>query len=168
MTKEEMLRTHRACFSGQRAEKLHASETEIKAWLSEQIDHAIRYDGIQTFISGAGMGVETWAAQLVLEKKKDTAVHLIVAVPWPGFAHKWNEDRKKEYADICNRADLLRYISPSYHDDIFAERNRWMVDHSSLVIAYYNGDKGGTNDTLQYARDHLVKVTVHAEKETEG
>ena len=30
-------------------------------------------------------------------------------------------------------------------------RNRYMVDHSSLLIAVYDGQSGGTRSTLEYA-----------------
>ena len=95
-------------------------------------------------------------------------MHLIAATPWPGFASRWNDYWQKQYMDLLKDSDLVKNICDHYHDAVFRQRNEWMVNHSNRVIAYYNGDKGGTNDTLQYARDHQVKVTVHAEKETEG
>ena len=36
---------------------------------------------------------------------------------------------------------------------VMFQRNRWMVDHASFVIAVYNGSgKGGTAYTVDYAR----------------
>ena len=36
--------------------------------------------------------------------------------------------------------------------------NVWMVDHSSRVIAYYNGSAGGTKNTIDYARKQNIQV----------
>ena len=47
-----------------------------------------------------------------------------------------------------------------YRDDVFMTRNRWMVDRSALVIAYYNGASGGTKNTIEYARQQGVPVVV--------
>jgi hypothetical protein len=40
-------------------------------------------------------------------------------------------------------------------------RNRYMVDHSSHMIAMYNGmPKGGTAQTVQYARRQSVETDI--------
>ena len=48
---EEEKRLHRCCFSGHRPEKLEEPEAEVKQWLAERIEEAIRA-GYTTFISG--------------------------------------------------------------------------------------------------------------------
>lgn len=89
MTEEEM-RTRRCCFSGHRPEKLSATEETVKAWLSNRIDDAIA-DGYRTFITGMAMGVDIWAGQLILEKKKTVPdLHLIAAEPWPAMPSRWS------------------------------------------------------------------------------
>ena len=68
MATEQEKRLHRCCFSGHRPEKLDVDPEAVKQWLSAQIDAAIAA-GYRTFISGCGMGVDIWAAQIVLQKK---------------------------------------------------------------------------------------------------
>ena len=36
--------------------------------------------------------------------------------------------------------------------------NEWMVNHSARVIAVYNGEAGGTRNTIVYANKHGVDV----------
>lgn len=67
MTEAEM-RSHRCCFTGHRPDKLIRSKEQITKDLTAAIDIAIS-DGYRTFISGMAMGVDIWAAQIVLEKK---------------------------------------------------------------------------------------------------
>mgnify|MGYP004502058763 CR=1 FL=1 len=72
---------HCCCFTGHRPEKLKYSEEEIKPLLADAIDCAIA-DGYTTFITGMAPGTDIWAAELVLEKKKQNGeLCLICAVP---------------------------------------------------------------------------------------
>ena len=48
-------------------------------------------------------------------------------------------------------ADYVKYICPEYCKDCFQTRNEWMVNHSAKVIAVFNGEKGGTANTVKYA-----------------
>ena len=119
MATEEEKRLHRCCFTGHRPEKLNASEEDVKCWLEEQIDQAIA-EGYMTFISGCAMGVDLWAGQIVMEKKKQNPVlHLIAATPWPGFARRWSEEWKAQYDSLLQQADLVVNVCDHYHKGVF-------------------------------------------------
>ena len=116
-------------------------------------------DGFVTFISGCAMGVDLWAGHIVLKRKEQNpALHLIAATPWPGFARRWNDEWQSQYNDLLRRADLVVNVCDHYHNGVFQQRNVWMCDHSSRVIAYYNGAPGGTKNTIDYARKHNIQV----------
>ena len=88
-------RLHCCCFAGHRPEKLSLSETKIKTLLEKTIDMAIE-NGFTTFITGMAQGVDIWAAEIVLKKKRyNTGLHLICAVPHPGFEKRRSEYEKK-------------------------------------------------------------------------
>ena len=160
MPTEQEMRKHRCCFSGHRPEKLSQSPSEVQQWLSEQISGAVE-EGFVTFITGMAMGVDIWAGEIVLHlRESDPRIHLIAAVPWPGFAARWNEEWKKQYYDLLHKADLVRYISKNYDPSVFSRRNIWLVDHSAKVIAYYNGEEGGTKETLDYAKSQGIEIIV--------
>ncbi len=168
MPREEELRLHRCCFSGQRPEKLDASPEEVKAWLEKQIDRAVA-DGYVTFISGCAMGADIWAAQIVLNRReRDPRLHLIAVTPWPGFAARWGEDWRRQYDQLLSRADLKVQVSPRYHEGVFLRRNQWMVDHASRLIVYWNGEAGGTRDTVKYARTRGIEVVTNRSGEGEN
>ena len=57
-------------------------------------------------------------------------------------------------------ADLVRFICPGYSRACFQIRNEWMVDHSARVIAVYNGEKGGTRNTMEYAKKHNIEIVL--------
>jgi len=155
---EQEMRQHRCCFTGHRPEKLVQFETEVQEWLTDQIRNAIE-DGYLTFITGMAMGVDIWAGEIVVGlREQDPRLHLIAAPPWPGFAARWNEEWKTRYFSLLKKADLIRFASQKYQQDIFSRRNIWMVDHSARIIAFYNGSDGGTKDMLAYAAEKGLEI----------
>lgn len=40
------------------------------------------------------------------------------------------------------------------------ERNRFMINNSSLVIALFDGKNGGTKKTIDYAKEQNINVIV--------
>jgi len=59
---------------------------------------------------------------------------------------------------IIKKADLVKEINQNYFIGCYQVRNEWMVDHSSLVIAVFTGEKGGTKNTICYAKRKGVLV----------
>lgn len=150
MTEAEK-RMHRACFTGHRPEKLQQTEKAIRKMLEQEIEKAID-SGIRVFLSGMARGVDIWAAQIVLQQRRaGRDVKLICACPYPGFERAWSRDWQRQYREILAAADLVQYICPAYSPACFRLRNEWMVDHAALVIAVFNGQPGGTKNTIDYA-----------------
>ena len=157
---EEELRKHRCCFTGHRPEKLAMDESQAKEWLETQVRDAIG-KGFVTFLTGMAMGVDLWAAEIVLRLKEENSnLHLIACTPWPGFAARWKEPWKSMYYDTLKKADYKVNVSDHYHNGVFQQRNEYMVRHSSLVIACYNGAPGGTKNTIDFANRLGVPVII--------
>lgn len=103
--------------------------------------------------------MDVWAAEIVLQLRKDgIPVRLICACPYPGFERNWSNSWQRRYTTILSEADLVRFISPYYSSNCFQVRNEWMVNHSSKVIAVFNGQPSGTKNTIDYAQQHGVSV----------
>ena len=153
-------RLKRCCFTGHRPEKLGVSEAEAVKALRAAI-HDAYISGYRTFISGMARGVDIWAAEIVLEKREvHPDVHLICALPHPDFETRWKQEWQRRYAAILAKADLIKTVCPAFSMSAYQKRNEWMVDHSSLVLAFYNDEPGGTANTIQYARKHGVDVNI--------
>lgn len=158
MLKESDLRLHRCCFTGHRPEKLHIPEPVVIAGLEHAIRQSIS-DGFTTFISGMSRGVDIWAAEVVLQlRDADAPIHLIAASPYKGFENSWSPEWRSRFAAAMAGADILKYVSPGYDRGCFQRRNEWMVDRSARVIAVFNGEKGGTKNTIDYADRQGVPV----------
>ena len=85
-------------------------------------------------------------------------IHLICALPHPDFETRWRAEWQRRYKTVLDHADLIKTICPTFSMSAYQKRNEWMVDHSSLVLALFNGQPGGTANTIAYAQRHGVKV----------
>jgi len=155
---EEEKRMKRCCFTGHRPEKLQYSEEQVKSALSEAISNAYA-DGFSTFITGMARGVDIWAAELVLAlKAQHPEIRLICALPHPDFEMRWKAEWQYRYRAVLSQSDLVQTICPAYSKGAYQKRNEWMVDHSARLIAVFNGEPGGTRNTIAYAKMTGVMV----------
>ncbi|NLO85580.1 MAG: DUF1273 domain-containing protein [Clostridiales bacterium] len=119
-------------------------------------------EGITTFYAGMALGVNTWAAELVLElRKQNPELKLIAALPCKTQADRWLPTQRNRYFNLLPRCDDVIYISRQYTPTCMLDRNRYMVDHSQHLIAVYDGQyKGGTAFTIRYARQNRRDVFI--------
>lgn len=86
------------------------------------------------------------------KRKKYSDIEIIGAIPCKNQDCKWNPKDRKRYRKVLSELD---YVHCKYETYIGAkcmyERNKYMVDNSSLLIALYDGTKGGTKWTIRYA-----------------
>lgn len=147
------------CFTGHRPKSLPFGNDEgapgcerLKELLRENIERQITENGITHFISGMAMGVDIYAAEIVLQlKEKYPHITLECAIPCETQANRWNDSWRNRYFDIIYRADAAKTLQTRYTYDCLMKRNKYMVDNSDVVIAVWNGEKSGTGNTVRYA-----------------
>lgn len=145
------------CFTGHRPKSLGFGEdsekgTELKERLKEHIIDLIEREGVTHFISGVALGVDTYAAEIVLELKRVyPQITLEAAIPCESQSDKWKAKDRERYAAILERCDTVTMIQTEYTKDCMHKRNRYMVDHSAYVLAVWNGKPSGTGKTVEYA-----------------
>ena len=155
----EMIDTKKTCcFTGHRPYKLQADEETIREKLTAAIDQAIDR-GYTTFITGMAQGTDIWAAEIVLSRHRhNPKLKLVCALPHPGFERAWDEEWQSRYNAIRDQADYEQTICSFYAKTAYQKRNMWMVDRSSLLIAVFNGEPGGTLNTIEYARRKAIEI----------
>lgn len=161
----------RACcaFTGYRPQKLpygndesHPDCIKLKYRLMEEINRHIDM-GIKIFITGMALGVDQWAAEIVLKAKEtrpQDGIKLWCAIPYDRQAAVWTRKEQERYHTILSIADRVDYISHQYYDGCLLARNRFMIDHATHLIAVYDGQKGGTQYTVNCARTKNLIVTI--------
>lgn len=147
-----------ACFSGHR--KLPEDCTELRSNLEKAIITLIE-QGVVFFGSGAALGFDQLAAETVLKLKEEYPhIRLVMVLPCPPEEQslKWNEQQKKRYYDLLDKADKVRVLSPRYTNSCMLDRNRHLVDSSAYLICYLREQRGGTFYTVNYAERQGLKI----------
>lgn len=155
---------YRVSFTGYRPEKFpffgedDPMCIDLKKRLSEQIGTLIN-DGADEFYSGMALGLDTWAAEIVLESKKtNPQIRLIAVLPCPEQADRWMDEDKARYKAILDKCDKTLTISPHYNKECMLKRNRALVELCDVLIAVYDGKKGGTQYTVNCAKKCGKKI----------
>ena len=146
------------CFTGHRPDKLPWGEDEadprclrLKRAVARAVEDAY-VSGIRHFISGMARGVDLYCAETVLElREAEPDILLECARPCETQADGWPAAERERYNTILERCNYETLVQHSYDRFCMIRRNRYMVDHSALVIAVYDGAGGGTRQTLEYA-----------------
>lgn len=124
----------------------------LKEILAEQI-RALADRGVTDFFSGMAQGVDLWSSQIVLGLQKENPVlKLHCVLPCKGQDSKWPVSVQERYRSILAQANEIVYVGQEYSRDCMLKRNRWLVEHSSILLAVYNGSfRSGTGATVRYA-----------------
>ena len=152
------------CFTGHRPQKLGYGENsiqcdELKSKLEELIIELIEKEGVTHFISGVALGVDTYAANIVLNLKAQYLhITLECAIPCETQEVKWNERDRDIYYDLLAKCDKETLLQQNYTSNCMQKRNEYMVDNSDYVIAVWNGKPSGTGNTVKYARKNKKVV----------
>lgn len=125
----------------------------LKEVLASQITE-LADQGVTDFLSGMALGVDLWSAQIVLDlQKKYPAIRLHCILPCEGQELKWSASMQVRYNTILKQASEVIYVSREYTSGCMLKRDRYLVDHSSILLAVYNGTRrSGTGATVWYAQ----------------
>ncbi len=157
----------RACaFTGHRPNKLpwrydETSEgcVRLKEALAAQIAELVE-NGVTDFLSGMALGVDMICSELVLaQREKNPALKLHCILPCVDQDVKWSASARERYHSILQRADSIVYVNRGYQKNCMLERDRFLVEWSSCLLAVYNGEpRGGTAATVRYAEKAGRKI----------
>ena len=125
----------------------------LKEVLAAQIETLVNR-GVTGFLSGMAQGTDLWCSQIVLDlKKKNPALKLHCVLPCKGQESKWTASAQERYHSILAQANEVIYVGQEYSRDCMLERNRWLVDQASILLAVYDGTyRSGKGMTVRYAQ----------------
>ena len=160
-------RTISCSFTGHRPEKLpwgHQESDPRCQDLKRRIlgaAEAAYEEGFRHFLCGMAQGCDLYfceAVQALRDSRPGVTVE--AAIPCESQADKWPPEDKERYQRLVGLCDFETMVQRQYDRGCMLRRNRYMVDRSSLLIAAFDGSKGGTLYTASYALKHGVEVTV--------
>ena len=156
------------CVTGHRSQKLPWKFNEddercitMKKELKEQLEISIN-EGYDTFLSGMALGFDMICVEILLElKKRYKYVRIIGVLPCKNQDCKWPEKEQKRYRKLLDQLDYIRCKYDEYIGaECMLERNRFMVNNSSKMIALFNGQNGGTKSTIDYAKNQNLNIVI--------
>lgn len=144
-------------FTGHR--KITSDIRVLKSNLLQEIENQYQ-QGYRTFMSGMAMGFDLLSAECVLEmREKYTDIKLICVIPFSTQYKMYNNLDRARWSIITIKADDCRYISETYFKMCFFFRNEYLVNHSSKIIAYFDGQfKSGTAQTIRRAEANSLPI----------
>lgn len=159
-----MERSSTCCFTGGRPQHIGFDQND---WIAQEalrrdLTRAIRRAaalGYTDFICGMSRGFDLWAAETVCELSSELNIRLHAAIPFRGQTNGWPKEDLTLYENMLRSCASTYILSEHHSKDAYHARNRFMVDNSSLIIAWDIGrGRGGTNYTCQYARKSNIPV----------
>ena len=158
------------CFSGHRPGKLPWGDDEgdrrclaLKERLWNEMEAAYER-GYRHFICGMAQGCDLYFCELALALRQlhgDVTVE--AAIPCPSQAEGWPAEQRLRWQRLVAACDYETMVQQQYSPGCMQRRNRYMVDHASLLIAVHDGLPGGMTleETLQLVNP-LVDAGVDA------
>lgn len=153
------------CFTGHRPGKLPWRYNEsdprcqsLKRRLGDAVEAAYE-EGFRHFLCGMALGCDLYFCEQALALRTvHPDVTVEAAIPCPGQADAWSPDQRRRYAHLVSACDFETLVSSRYTPYCMQRRDRYMVDHSALLIAVFDGSPGGTRYTVDYAMRQGIPV----------
>ena len=155
------------CFTGHRPQSLPWGTreqdprcTELKLELAARLE-ALAALGYRSFLCGMALGCDMFFAEAVLALRDNHPdVMLEAVIPCGSQPDRWSLAQRQRYNSLLNRCDKVTVLQIHYTPDCMQKRNRYMVEHASLLLACYNGYPGGTQSTLLYAQRRGLQTII--------
>ena len=116
-------------------------------------------EGYCHFLCGMAMGCDLYFCEAVLalrERHPDVTVE--AAIPCPTQADAWPPAQRERYDRLVAACDFETMVSGQYTSTCMLRRDRYLVDHASLLIAAFDGTSGGTRYTVEYALNQGLAI----------
>ena len=134
---------------------------KLKKALKKLILNKIQEENTTAFLSGMALGTDMFAAEIVLKlKEKFRDITLTAILPCRTQAARWNKEAIARYELILAKCDKIIVLQDEYTPSCMHKRNSYMVEHSDCVIAVWSGIEGGTANTIHFATERHLPVTV--------
>ncbi|MDR0197509.1 MAG: SLOG family protein [Oscillospiraceae bacterium] len=155
-------------FTGYRTKKLNACMAagaadidDVRNAVKTEMGRMLR-DGFGTFQCGMAIGSDLMFAEIALELKRGhPSLRFVAVIPCLEHDRGWNENDRLRCREITEKADEIVMVSDSrYFDGCMAKRNRYLAETCDELLAVYDGQRGGTMQTVKFAEKKGVKVTV--------
>ena len=172
------------CFTGHRPNKLGGYNWNsiknqkimkvLKDYIYKNVLTNLKTTDKLRFICGGALGFDQMSFEVCHKIKQYSLIPISIeiAVPFKNQSSKWfkKEDVNRQNNQV-NKADKITYVDTldnyikcktpcgEYNPIKLEYRNRYMVDNSNEIIAYFDGSAGGTYNCIKYAKNKNKIIT---------
>lgn len=127
-------------FSSTKANVQYPYKIELKAVFRERIIHLIEDLSVTHFMCGMELGIEQYAAEIILDLKKlYPQIKLEGVLPFETHAAEWLEYDRDRYFSIMKRIDKETLLQYHYSKDCMRKRDLYMISKSKYIITVSHG-----------------------------
>lgn len=129
----------------------HPGIAIIKAALENQLRLLID-DGLEWVIISGQQGVETWAAQVVVDLKADYPnLKYSIITPFLEQEKNWNEHKQAAYMHLINQADFVTSVTKRPYEAPwqFIEKDKFIINNTDGTLLVYDDENEGSPKYVQ-------------------
>jgi uncharacterized phage-like protein YoqJ len=138
--------------TGHRPEKLFVTQPysdynfNVLTSFAESI---LKFEEPTKVISGMALGWDQALAQAAINLN----IPCVAAIPFAGQEYKWPLNSQLQYNQLLLKmSEIVIVCEGTYAAYKMQIRNEWMINNSDLLIALWDGSKGGTGNCINSAK----------------
>ncbi|MBD2629681.1 SLOG family protein [Trichormus variabilis] len=133
----------------------HRNIVNVTDAINQLIDVALER-GVTEFLDGLAIGTDQEAAQVLIDRQ----LLWTAVIPCNDQDRLWSPQQKQRYHQLLKSASNKIVLYPEYTPGVMQARDKWMVTHSHVCLAVYDGRlTGGTALSVNLAiAQHLPVI----------
>ncbi len=148
-------RAKSVCITGHRIVKKDLTKESVEKYLKDLIEH-----NFNTFYVGMALGFDMLCFKILEKIRLEKDIKIVACIPCLSQPDKFSDLQKEEYFRMIESADEKVVLSQKYTPTCMQKRNEYMVDNSSVVLAYLRRNLSGTANTVNYAKKNNIPVII--------
>ncbi|MFS0574686.1 DUF1273 domain-containing protein [Sporosarcina sp. 179-K 3D1 HS] len=119
-------------------------------------------EGLEWVLISGQLGVETWAAEVVLDLKREyPALQLAVMPPFLEQEKNWNESKQEAYHAIVAQADFYKPLTNKPYEAPwqFSEKDKFFLRNSDGLLIVYDEENEGSPKFVKRMADQFAEKT---------
>lgn len=111
-------------------------------------------------ISGAALGIDTWAAEEALAAGREVQFF----IPYHSWMKNWTDEQRKNMWKLLSHENSTHiFVDTEYTQKIYFRRNALMVNSASKVFLFMDSEKSGTGNTYHWCEQQQKDCFVFKE-----
>lgn len=126
-------------------------ENALRNAVFHEIEKAVR-TGHHQFLCGFTAGIDFLFAETVLElREKNPSITLESVLAYESEAAAWDETIRDRYYDLLAQCSRERLLQTRYTPGCLVQRNKYLVDHTDLLLTMTDGLLGNAMQAIEHA-----------------